>query len=64
MTLDGDSDPYCVVQIEGGFAVMRQQEHEELRCADEASAQQYALMLNKAYRFGYKTGLRYARESA
>ena len=29
-----------------------------LRCADEASARHYAVMLNEAFDLGYKTGFR------
>ena len=61
MSLDSDSKPYRVETLDSGYAVMREGNHEELRCADKASAEQYALMLNKAYTFGFKAGRRSAR---
>ena len=58
----GDRDEevggYAVAKTDGGYNVLMPDGRVTLRCADEASARHYAVMLDEAYQLGYKAGFR------
>jgi hypothetical protein len=49
---------YTVVQVEGNFEVRSPEGRRVMQCCDSSSASHYALMLNEAYRAGYREALR------
>ena len=59
---DPDENPLYRVEPEGdGFAVVDQENKLIIQCRTSANADQYAALLNAAYRRGYKAGYRNAR---
>ena len=59
-----DARPYAVREREGKFEVRSGSDRVVMVCGDVGSAQQHALMLNEAWRLGFKAGRREAREDA
>jgi len=57
MNDDEVKSAYKVVEAEGGFEVHAPEGRRIMRCADASSAAHYALMLNEAYRVGYRQAL-------
>ena len=53
-----EDEHYRVSPSSGGFDVLGPDGRVILRCADEASARHYAVMLDEAYQLGYKAGFR------
>jgi hypothetical protein len=47
---------YQVVSQQGLYQVVDATNRTIIECRDEANAQHYAVLLNKAYDLGYKTG--------
>jgi hypothetical protein len=58
---DDAQKPYAVETRERGFEVCDGAGRTVLACRDEGSAQEYATLLNEAYRRGYRAGYRQAR---
>ena len=56
--MDEDSSTYLVKETEGVFEVWSSTGRCIMSCSDSASAQHYALLLNDAYRLGYKQAFR------
>lgn len=64
MKFEGSSesaDPYQVSAREGRFQVVDASGRVVVVCRDQVSAVDYAVLLNEAYRRGYKAGYRQAR---
>lgn len=59
-----DQSAYGVCSESGRFKVMDQSGHVVMVCHDEGSATHYAVLLNEAFRRGYKRGYREGRGSA
>ena len=53
-------DPYQIVECDGRHEVRSGSGRVIVVCHDPGSARQYALMLNEAWRVGYKAGYRAA----
>jgi hypothetical protein len=49
---------YRAAKTDGGYNVLMPDGRVMLRCSDEASARHYAVMLDEAYKLGYKAGFR------
>jgi len=61
-----DSDetaPYTVQPEEGRFRVVDWEGNVILGCGDLASAEQYAALMNQAFRRGFKAGFRKGRKT-
>lgn len=56
-----DADPYRVDVGQGAPCVRDEKGGTILTCTDEQSAVQYAVLLNRTYRAGYKSGYRDAK---
>ena len=62
-----EQEPYRVERVERAepdavsFKVVDWEENVVLHCGDKPSAEQYAVLLNQAFRRGYKAGFRKAR---
>jgi hypothetical protein len=57
-----EQDPYRVVPDAARFNVVDWEDSVVLICGDAPSAEQYAAMMNQAYRRGFKAGFRKARK--
>ena len=57
MNDDEFESAYTVVEVEASFEVHAPGGRRIMRCADAPSASHYALMLNEAYRIGYRQAL-------
>jgi hypothetical protein len=60
---DDENIPYRVSQQGNQFAVLDGSGKIIMVCRDEGSANEYAALLNQAYRQGYKTGHRDAKRA-
>ncbi|MCJ7815297.1 MAG: hypothetical protein MUP31_04510 [Xanthomonadales bacterium] len=58
MNDDEVKSAYTVVQVEGSFEVRTPEGRRVMACNDSSSASHYALMLNEAFRAGYRQALR------
>lgn len=56
-----ETKPYTVVLNEGRIEVVDWEGNVVLVCGDAPSAEQYAALMNQAYRRGFKAGLRKGR---
>ncbi|MEO6739224.1 MAG: hypothetical protein ABIP20_03170 [Chthoniobacteraceae bacterium] len=59
-----EQEPYRVERVEPdgvSFKVVDWEENVALHCSDKPSAEQYTVLLNQAFRRGYKVGFRKAR---
>ena len=61
MTEDADK-PYQAKSVSGRGQVLDDSGRVVLTCGDEASAADYVVLLNEAYRRGYKAGYRDAKK--
>jgi len=61
MSLKSES-PYRTRSTEMGFVVEGDESKLVLQCGDQQSAEQYVVLMNQAYRRGYKAGYRSARQ--
>ena len=61
--LDNEKEPYRVDSREGQFEVVNEPGRVVMVCSEQGSATEYALLLNEAYRQGYKAGYRHAKEA-
>lgn len=57
-----ENEPYTVQPEDGRFRVVDWEGNELLACGDQPSAEQYAVLMNRAFRRGYKAGFRKARK--
>jgi hypothetical protein len=55
--------PYSVTATGGKYLVSDATNRTIMVCSDSGSAEQYALLLNAAYRQGYKAGIHESRSS-
>ena len=53
-----EKEPYAVAPDGGRFRVLDWEGNVLLVCGDAASAEQYAVLMNQAYRRGFKAGFR------
>ena len=60
---DVEDQPYAVRTAPDRFEVLDASERVVMVSRDAASATQYAVLLNEAFRRGYKAGYKAARES-
>jgi hypothetical protein len=58
-----ETNPYRINPHNGGWEVMDDSGRVVMRCRDERSATDYAVLLNESYRRGYRAGRREARQS-
>ena len=58
MNDDEIKSAYTVVEVQDGFEVHAPEGRRVMLCGDASSASHYALMLNEAYRVGYRQALR------
>lgn len=56
-----DKPPYAVEPEDGRFRVVDGEGNTILVCGDAASAEQYAVLMNQAFRRGFSAGYREAR---
>ena len=56
-----EAEPYRVVPDGDAYRVVDGEDRQVLSCRDASSAQQYAVLMNQAYRSGYRAGHRDAR---
>jgi hypothetical protein len=63
MTDPDENEPYRVEAAQGVFQIVDAAGEVILACGEEANAGQYAVLLNQAYRRGYKAGYRKARST-
>ena len=54
---------YRVISAEDKFQVIDNKQQTIIECRDETNAHHYAVLLNKAYASGYKTGYKIGRAS-
>ena len=59
--LDNEKEPYRVDSREGRFEVVNEPGRVVMVCNEQGSATEYAVLLNEAYRQGYKAGYRDAK---
>ena len=59
-----DEDAYEVSEDEAGFRVQDAAGVNIMTCRDRRSAEHYAVLLNRAFRKGYKLGFRVARRGS
>lgn len=60
---DEDSEqPYRVIPSKGRYQVVTSGDRCVMDCGDDASAQQYALMLNQAFKAGYRQAKKDGRQ--
>lgn len=57
-----DQKAFTVVEDRGSYDVCTPEGRRVITCRDSASASHYALMLNEAYRTGYRQALRDQRD--
>jgi hypothetical protein len=57
-----ESEPYNVQPEAGRFSIVDWEGNVILVCGDSPSAEQYAALMNRAFRRGFKAGFRKARE--
>ena len=62
MEQSDDEKPYRVELDQGRFQVLDEENKAVIVCGDLGNAEQYAVLLNQAYRRGYKAGVRKNRE--
>ncbi len=62
MTQNSETPAYRVSERDGNFDVINGSGNVVLTCGDEASAQNYAVLLAEAYQQGYKAGYREAKK--
>ena len=60
---DNEQLAYTIQEQEGRYEVCAMSGRVIMVCADEASADHYAALLNEAFRAGYKMGYRVGRKS-
>jgi len=58
-----ENDPYTVEPDAGRFRVVDWEGNVILACGDSPSAEQYAELMNRAFRRGFKAGFRKARKA-
>ena len=58
-----EEPPFRVEPTERGFRVVDGDGRAVMECRDEHSAQHYLVLVNKAWKAGYKAGWREAREA-
>ena len=63
MTDPDENLPYCVEPEDDGFKVVDWEGNVIITSGGAANADQYAALLNQAYRRGYKAGFRNAKKS-
>jgi hypothetical protein len=56
-----ESQPYTVEPEDARFRVVDREGNAILVCGDSISAEQYAVLMNQAYRRGFNAGYRKAR---
>jgi hypothetical protein len=56
-----EKEPYTVEPDAGRFRVVDWEGNVIMTCGDSHSAEQYAVLMNQAFRRGFKAGLRQAR---
>jgi len=56
-----EREPYNVEPDAGRFNVVDWEENVIMACGDSRSAEQYAALMNQAFRRGFKAGLRKGR---
>jgi hypothetical protein len=61
--LDDEARPYSVLEDGGEFRIVDETGRAAVACRDARNADNYAVLLNEAYRRGYHAGYRRARES-
>jgi hypothetical protein len=61
--MDEIESAYRAQSEENHFRVLDESGREVLNCGNLAGAEQYAALLNQAFKRGYKTGFREARRS-
>ena len=61
--MDDSESPFRLESEKNQIRVVDASGRIVLNCADPHSAEQYAALLNEAYRRGYKAGYRAAREA-
>ena len=59
---DGKEQPHSIERQDGRFRVLDEAGRVLLSCLDEGSATHYVVLLNEAYRRGYKAGYRAAKK--
>jgi hypothetical protein len=59
---ENDALPYSTHPREGAFDVLYENDNIVLTCQTQANADEYAALLNEAYRRGFKAGYRHARK--
>ena len=59
---DDTSKPYSVNKADGRFEILDETGRVIVACADDATALNYAVLLNEAYKMGYKAGYRDGRK--
>jgi hypothetical protein len=60
---DSDDKAYRVEREEDSFRVLDESDRVVMVCRDEGSANEYAVLLNSAYRKGFKVGFREGRSA-
>ena len=58
-----EKEPYTVQREEGRFRVVDWEGSVILACGDSPSAEQYAALMNQAFRRGFKSGFRKGRKA-
>ncbi len=61
---DSDGKIYRVKAEQGSFQVLDETDRVVMTCHDEGSANEYAVVLNSAYRKGFKAGYREGKSKA
>ncbi|MBN1672997.1 MAG: hypothetical protein JXR37_18270 [Kiritimatiellae bacterium] len=61
--MDPDERPFKAEGENGAYRVTDGRGETVLRCSGAENAQQYAALLNRAYRAGYKAGYRAAKRA-
>ena len=57
-----ETEPYTVQPEGGRFSILDWEGNVILMCGDSPSAEQYAALLNQAFRRGFKSGFHRGRE--
>ncbi len=58
-----EATPYRINPRNGGWEVLDDSGRVVMKCRDERSATDYAVLLNEAYQRGFKAGWREARQT-